>query len=230
MTISENLSRCLERIDKAAAKSGRNLSDITLVAVTKTVEPERMNEGIKAGITIIGENKVQEAVAKKPKVIPVAWHMVGHLQRNKVKQAVELFNMIQSVDSVRLAKEIDKRCGNINKVMPVLVEVNTSGEDSKYGCPPETTGELIGKICELSHLKIEGLMTIGLFTDDMELVRPCFVKLRKLAEQLKSLKIPRTDFKILSMGMSADFETAIEEGSNMVRIGTAIFGPRKYGD
>ncbi len=228
MIVRENLNHCLERIERAAVKSGRTASDVTLVAVTKMVDTDRMNEGIEAGIKIIGENKVQEAQAKMPDIQPVRWHMVGHLQRNKVKNAVEMFDMIQSVDSVRLAGEIDKRCAALNKVIPVLVEVNTSGEESKYGCPPEKTAELMEKISEFTHLQVKGLMTVGLFSDKMELVRPCFVKLRKLSERLKEANLPRIEMQILSMGMSSDFELAIEEGSNMVRIGTAIFGPRSY--
>lgn len=226
--IKENLNRIRDKIESATIKSGRKPAEIQLVAVSKTMSPETINQGIAAGITIIGENKVQEAKAKKERVNPVTWHMVGHLQTNKVKHAVQIFDMIQAVDSYRLAEEINKRCHNENKRMPILVEVNTSGETSKFGCDPDETPELVSKVSELSNLKIEGLMTIGLFTDQMELVRPCFIKLREIFESIKGLKIPGVFMEQLSMGMSADYEVAIEEGATMVRIGTAIFGPRQY--
>ncbi|GAB4363912.1 MAG: YggS family pyridoxal phosphate-dependent enzyme [Calditrichia bacterium] len=224
--IAENLKRVQERIASAAHRVGRAPEEIKLVGVTKTVEPQRINAAIKAGLTAIGENRIQEAREKYPQVLPVEWHMVGHLQTNKVKYAVKMFDMIQSVDSVHLAEEINNRCEGLNKPMPVLIEVNTSGEESKYGCKPSETIELVSKIKDLPFLSIRGLMTIGLFSDDPGEVRPCFQKLRELAEQIKALQMPEVRMDILSMGMSADFEWAIEEGSNMVRIGTAIFGER----
>jgi pyridoxal phosphate enzyme (YggS family) len=226
--IKSNLNRCLERITNAAIKSGRDLEDITLVAVSKTISPKVINMGIKAGIKTIGENKVQEARNKKPLLDPVELHMVGHLQTNKVKYAIEIFNLIQSVDSVHLAGEINKRCEKNERKMPVLIEVNTSGESSKYGCTPEETIDLVHKVSQFPYIQIRGLMTIGLFTDKIELVRPCFIQLRELAEIVSTQKIDNVVMEFLSMGMSSDFEVAIEEGSNMVRIGTAIFGPRCY--
>ncbi|MCK4895097.1 MAG: YggS family pyridoxal phosphate-dependent enzyme [Calditrichia bacterium] len=226
--IKENLNRVLAKIEKAAIKSGRDPAEIQLVAVSKTIAPELINQGIAAGIKIIGENKVQEARAKKELVNPVIWHMVGHLQTNKVKHAVQIFDKIQAVDSYRLAEEINKRCELKQKSMPVLVEINTSGEMSKFGCDPDEAAELVSKISELVHLRIEGLMTIGLFTDQMELVRPCFVKLRGIFEKIKSMHLNGVSMVHLSMGMSADYEVAIEEGATMVRIGTAIFGARQY--
>lgn len=226
--IQENLNRVLEKIERAAAKSDRRPETIKLVAVSKTISPEKINEGIAAGIKIIGENKVQEAKAKKDLVQAVTWHMVGHLQTNKVKQAIQVFDMIQSVDSYHLAQEIDKRCQREEKIIPVLVEVNTSGETSKFGCDPEKAPELVSMISELKHLEIKGLMTIGLFTDQLNLVRPCFVTLRELAEKIRDMRSDRISMSELSMGMSSDYEVAIEEGATMVRIGTAIFGPRQY--
>jgi pyridoxal phosphate enzyme (YggS family) len=218
----------MERINRAAGKSGRNISDITLVAVTKMVEVARINEAIEAGVSHIGENRVQEARTKYGKISPVIWHMIGHLQTNKVKYAVSIFNTIQSVDSLHLAQEIEKRCADEQKVMPVLVEVNTSGEKSKYGCDPHYAPELVSLLSGFSHIRIRGLMTIGLFSDDMRLVRPCFIRLRHLSEKIRALNLPSVEMNILSMGMSSDFEVAIEEGSTMVRIGTAIFGPRDH--
>jgi pyridoxal phosphate enzyme (YggS family) len=227
-TIHENLQRVLDRIAQSATKCGRDPKDIQLVAVSKTISPEMINQGIAAGIKIIGENKVQEAKNKKEFVDPVEWHMVGHLQTNKVKHAIQIFDKIQAVDSFRLAEEINKRCRAEDKKMPVLVEVNTSGESSKFGCEPDEAAELVAQVSELAYLKIEGLMTIGLFTDQMDLVRPCFIKLRNISEQIKSMHLNGVSMVDLSMGMSADYEVAIEEGATIVRIGTAIFGPRQY--
>jgi len=226
--IKENLKRVLEKIEKAALKSNRDPSSIQLVAVSKTISPDKINEGIAAGIQIIGENKVQEAKTKKAEINPVTWHMVGHLQTNKVKYAIRIFDMIQSVDSFHLAQEIDKRCQQQGIKMPVLIEVNTSGEASKYGCHPDEAPELVSMISALKHLEIKGLMTIGLFTDQIERVRPCFIKLRELADKINDIRSERISMTELSMGMSADYELAIEEGATLVRIGTAIFGPRQY--
>lgn len=228
VNIKENLIRCLEQIERAAVKSGKKGSDITLVAVTKMVDPARINEGIEAGIKIIGENKVQEAQAKKAFVKPVTWHMVGHLQTNKTKQALTLFDMIQSVDSLHLAKEISKYCQNLHKNMPILIEVNTSGEPTKFGCKPQDTVSLVSEISQLPGLQVKGLMTIGAFTSEKEKIRSCFILLRQLFEKIVDLKLSSVDMGILSMGMSSDFELAIEEGATMVRLGTAIFGERNY--
>lgn len=205
----------------------RSPEEVTLVAVTKTVEPERIQEAVDAGAGILGENRIQEAETKIDAVRgDVIWHMVGHLQRNKAKKAVEMFDMIQSVDSLRLARELSKRGGGEDRTIDIMVEVNTSGEATKYGVPPEGTIDLVGKISELPNLRLRGLMTIGALTDDESLVRKCFRTLRGLAEDVRRAGIPRGEIEYLSMGMTSDFEPAIEEGSNMVRIGTAIFGPR----
>lgn len=226
-TIAENLKRLETRIEKAASKSGRKKEDITLVAVTKNVEPERINQGIDAGIKIIGENRVQEAEEKFKYISKdVEKHLVGHLQTNKVKKALELFSLIQSLDSLHLAQEISKRAKDKGREIEVLIEVNTSGEPSKYGIKPDEVTELVEKVSQLQNIRIKGLMTIGLFSDDLERVRPCFITLRKIFESLKNLKRENVEMKYLSMGMSSDYELAIEKGSNMIRIGTAIFGPR----
>ncbi len=226
MSVAENLQGIRERIERAAARSHRNAEDITLIAVTKTVAAERINEAIQAGVEIIGESRIQEAMDKRENIRPVSWHMIGHLQTNKVKYAVRIFDMIQSVDSIHLAREINKRCASADRKMPVLIEINTSGEESKYGCAPGKAPELVHAISEMKNLQIRGLMTIGLFSDDPDVVRPCFVSLRQLAERITEMKIPGVGMDILSMGMSSDFELAIEEGSTMVRIGSAIFGAR----
>ena len=226
-TISENLKRLEEGIEKAALRSGRRNEDITIVAVTKNVEPERIIEGIDAGIKIIGENRIQEAEEKFKFITKdVEKHLVGHLQTNKVKKALELFDLIQSVDSLHLAQEISKKAKEKEKPAEVLIEVNTSGEPSKYGIKPEEVSGLVEEISRLENISIKGLMTVGLLTEEIEKVRPCFVKLRNIFESLKSLKKENVEMKYLSMGMSSDFEVAIEEGANMIRIGTAIFGAR----
>ncbi len=227
-SIEENLKRLEERIEKAALKAGRKREDITLVAVTKNVEPQRVNQGIDAGIRIIGENRVQEAVDKFKFIKKdVEKHLIGHLQTNKVKKALELFDLIQSVDSLHLAQEISKRAKEKGKIAEVLIEANTSDEPSKYGVKPDEVAELMEKVSNLENISIKGLMTIGLFSDEPEKVRPCFITLRKIFESLENAREDNIEMRYLSMGMSSDYELAIEEGSNMIRIGTAIFGPRK---
>ena len=227
MSVRENLERVRDRIEHVCSRVDRSPEEVTLVAVTKTVEPERIQEAVDAGAVVLGENRVQEAEAKIGAVTgDITWHMVGHLQRNKARKAVEMFDIIQSVDSLRLARELDKRVGETGHNVSILVEVNTSGEQTKYGAPPEGALDLVGEISELSNLKLLGLMTIGAFTDDENAIRKCFTTLRGLAEDVRRAGIPKVEMRYLSMGMTSDFEPAIEEGSNMVRIGTAIFGPR----
>jgi len=226
-TIADNLKRLEDRIENAALRSGRREEDITLVAVTKNVEPERINQGIDAGIKIIGENRIQEAEKKFKFVVgDVEKHLVGHLQTNKVKKALEFFDLIQSVDSLHLAQEISKRASEERKTAEVLIEVNTSGEPSKYGVKPVEVSGLVEEISRLKNIRVKGLMTVGLLTEEIDKVRPCFVKLRNIFESLKSLKKENVEMRYLSMGMSSDFEVAIEEGANLIRIGTAIFGAR----
>jgi len=234
--IKNNLIKVRERIAQAAECSGRNPESIQLVAVSKTVPVEKIIEAIDAGITAIGENRVQEAVQKRQTIYrdeatsllykPVKWHLVGHLQRNKVKQALEIFDIIHSVDSVRLMDAIDKRAAQMDKVVDVLVEVNTSGEETKYGIKPEDIVDFMERASQYEHLRIRGLMTIGLFAAEPEAARPCFQQLRALRDKVANLNFPRIEMKYLSMGMTNDFEVAIEEGANIVRIGTAIFGAR----
>jgi hypothetical protein len=227
-SIEENIRSIWSRIEKAAEKTGRDKEDIKLVAVTKTVEVERIKEAIKCGIKIIGENKVQEAESKFVQITEkVEKHLVGHLQTNKAKKGVELFDFIQSVDSQHIAQEISKRAFQMGKVMEVLVEINTSGEKSKFGIDPDQAWSFVKSISNLGGIKIKGLMTIGLFSDNPEDARPCFKKLKAIFDKLKSENIHNIEMEYLSMGMTDDFEIAIHEGSNMVRIGTGIFGPRR---
>lgn len=226
-SIEENTKDVWSRIEKAAETTGKAKEDIKLVAVTKTVEPARIKEAINCGIQIIGENRVQEAESKFEQITEkVERHLVGHLQTNKAKKAVELFDFIQSVDSERIAQEISRRASQKGRVMPVLVEVNTSGEETKFGIEPHQVLPLIDSIADLEGIRVKGLMTIGLFSDDPEDTRPCFKKLKAIFDRLKEESIPNVEMTYLSMGMTSDFEVAIQEGSNMVRVGTGIFGAR----
>ncbi len=221
--ISENLRCVKERIDAAAKKSGRSGSDVTLVAVTKTRSIEEIQEAIACGVTDIGENYVQEAEAKYAQIGGgVRWHMIGHLQRNKVKHAVEVFDVVQSVDSEALAREIGRRADMASKRVDVLIEAHISGEESKFGVEPERVIDLAEKISNISGIRVCGLMGMAPFLPDPEMSRPYFSKLKRIWD-----KLPKEQRLYLSMGMTQDFEAAIEEGSNMVRIGTAIFGPRE---
>jgi len=225
--IEENLSRLRAKIFKACEKVKRNPQEIKIVAVTKNVAIEKIKQAIDYGIEIIGENKVQEAQTKYTQMDKkVLWHLIGHLQTNKVKKTLEIFDMIQSVDSLKLAEEIDHRAKGKNKIFPILIEVNTSGEPTKYGVKPEQTENLIREMQKLENLKIKGLMTVGPASDDKQKVRQTFRELKRIYEKLEKVKMSNAELEYLSMGMSSDFEEAIEEGSNMLRIGTAIFGPR----
>lgn len=203
--------------------------DVLLVAVTKTHPADIINEAIDAGATDIGENKAQEIMDKYDQVKPVRWHMIGHLQTNKVKYIIDKVDMIHSVDSLKLAKEINKRAANHDKIMDVLVQVNSAQEESKFGVTSEETGELIDAIlANCPNVKICGLMCIAPFDENPDNVRKYFVELKKLYDDYKKIEHDNIDFKYLSMGMSHDYKVAIEEGSNLVRVGTAIFGERDY--
>jgi hypothetical protein len=203
---------------------------VHLVGAAKTRTPEEIDEAVAAGLEIIGENYVQEAerafqvVGNRAK-----WHMIGHLQRNKAKKAVRVFDMIETVDSMKLAREIDKCCGKIDKVMPVLIEINSGEETQKAGVLPDKAIALIKEMSALEHIKIMGLMTMGPFTGDPEDARPYFVKTREIFEKLKQMNLPDVEMRYLSMGMSNSYKVALEEGANMVRIGTKLFGEREYG-
>ena len=224
MVLEKNLKRVKARISDACQKVDRSPDDVRLIAVTKEFSSEVINEAISLGVAEIGENRVQEAAHKFDQVRKGAiWHMVGHLQRNKVKKALEIFDMIQSIDSLRLAEEISKRA---NREIEVLVEVNTSGEETKFGIDPTGFPDIVKKIVQLPNLKLMGLMTIGpgWAISDPEASRPCFRLLGDLKKKIEDEF--GIDLPILSMGMSSDFEVAIEEGSTMIRVGSAIFGPR----
>ena len=225
MDLAANLEAVRRRIEAACARSGREPSAVTLVAVTKTQPPEVVAEASKAGLSLFGENKVQEAKAKIPLCAGrLRWQMIGHLQTNKCREAVELFEMIQSVDSLRLADEINKRAEQAAKRMPILLEVNTVGESSKFGYRPEQLLAELSRVNALPRLEIHGLMTVPPWTADPEKVRPVFRQLRELKERCE--QILGAPLAHLSMGMTGDFEVAIEEGATLVRIGTALFGER----
>jgi len=224
-TIKENLLKVMVRIEEAARRARRDPGGIKLVAVSKTVEPARIKEAIEAGVSVLGENYVQEARKKIEEIgRSVAWHFIGHLQSNKAKSAIHLFDMIHSVDSLPLAKELNRRAEQENRTVKTLVEVNLSQEATKFGTDEEKLFELVQAMLQLNHLSLEGLMTMPPYFDDPERGRPYYMKMRELREKMVQEGIP---IKELSMGMSNDFEIAIEEGATYVRVGTAIFGARK---
>ena len=224
-SIRENLLGVMEKIERAARKAGRDPNEIKLVAVSKTVEAARIKEAIEAGASILGENYVQEAQKKIEEIgHPVSWHFIGHLQSNKAKYAIRLFDMIHSLDSIPLAEELNRRAEQADRVIKVMVEVNLSKEATKFGTDEETVLNLAKKIHRLNHLYLEGLMTMPPYFDSPEMSRPYYIALRELKERMVKEGIP---MKELSMGMSNDFEIAIEEGATYVRVGTAIFGARR---
>ena len=227
ISVRENIQSVQDRIASTAQRVGRESDSITLIAISKTKPVSLIVEAIDAGITDIGENRVQEAKGKRSQVDhPVSWHLVGHLQTNKVKQALKIFDLIHSVDSIRLLAEIERQSCRLNRRTDVLVEVNTSGEESKYGLQPNEVLSFMESASEYSHVRLKGLMTVGEFMPNPEEVRPSFTLLRSLKETIDSQGYQNVEMKYLSMGMTNDFEVAIEEGANMVRIGSAIFGER----
>ena len=226
--IHANVQEIRQVIEKAAAKAGRNPGSIKLMAVSKTIDPERINHALEAGIQHLGENRVQEALAKKPllSLRPYTFHLIGPLQKNKVNKAVEIFDWIHTVESIELASKIN-RVGELSrKRIPVLIEVNLENEPSKSGIVEQEVRDLVEKMSLLRNLSIRGLMCVPPFREDPEEVRPYFVRLRRLAEILAEWRIDNVSMDELSMGMSHDFPVAIEEGATLVRLGTAIFGPR----
>ena len=227
--IKENILKIKERVSLICARINREPNSITIVAVSKGRTTQQIKEAIEAGITDIGENRVQEATIKYSGLrdvgygLRVKWHMVGHLQTNKVKEAVKIFDLIQSVDSLRLAREIDKEAAKANKIQDILIEIKTSPEATKFGVKPEEAIEVIKDIADFKHINIKGLMTIAPLVDNPQKARPYFKMLRELMDGINESRITNHESRILSMGMTDDFEVAIEEGSNMVRLGRAIF-------
>ncbi len=219
----------MERIARAAERAGRSVEDIKIVGVTKGVDIESIRYGIDLGLKAIGENRVQEAREKHGLLERDAeWHLIGHLQSNKINHAIRIFDLIESVDTLELAREIDVRSRRIGRVMPILVQVNVASDEKKFGISAEELSDMLKGIDKLEGVKVEGLMTIAPYAEDPEDVRWCFAKLRELAQEMKKGGFERVDMRFLSMGMSGDFEVAVEEGANIVRIGSAIFGERIY--
>lgn len=227
--IKENIDWINAEKNQIAESVGRKKDEVLLVAVTKTRTPEEINEAIDAGATDIGENKVQEVMDKFDFVKPTRWHLIGHLQTNKVKYIIDKVSMIHSVDSLKLAEEINKRAAQHNLTMDILIQVNSAQEESKFGITTEETGRLIQSILETcENIHIRGLMCIAPYDDNAENVRIYFHQVKELYDQYAQKKNERLDFQYLSMGMSHDFGVAIKEGSNLIRVGTSIFGERDY--
>ncbi len=231
MSISENIAAINERIAKAARRAGRSAEDVALMAVSKTHPAERIREAYAAGLRLFGENRVQEFAGKAGALSDLSlaeWHMIGHLQTNKAGKAAELFGAVDSVDSVKLAEKLDASARALRKKLGVLIEVNVGGEAAKSGVSPDSLEleQLLVAAPRLEALEFRGLMTVPPFTDDPKLARPYFRKLRELRDSIAARKLPSIRVDVLSIGMSHDFEIAIEEGSTCVRVGTAIFGER----
>jgi PLP dependent protein len=227
--IAENIERVQERIQRACQRSGRPVQDVLLIAVSKTKPADSVRQAHAAGLRVFGENRVQEAAAKRLELndLDLEWHLIGHLQSNKAKQACQLFDVIHSVDSLHLAEKIDRAAAALERKMPVLIEVHLGEETSKFGVEEDKLVLLAEQIGALLSLELRGLMTLPPFFDDPESVRPFFRRLRELAARIDARHLPGVSMRELSMGMSHDFEVAIEEGATMVRVGTAIFGERQ---
>ncbi len=227
--LKENLDHVEEEIRKACERSGRSREEVTLIAVSKTKPVSMLEEAYGLGVRVFGENKVQELVEKYD-ALPedIRWHMIGHLQRNKIKYIIGKAALIHSVDSLRLAEAIDKEAAKQNTAARILIEVNVAREESKFGLMPEAVPEFVDKVSEFAHLKVEGLMTIAPFVENPEENRPIFAYLRKLSVDIAKKNAHNTNMSVLSMGMTNDYQVAVEEGATMVRVGTGIFGERSY--
>jgi len=227
--VQENLVEIKKNIEDACERSGRKSDDVTLVAVTKTVEADVMNASIDFGVQIVGENRVQEIRRKFDDVKEgVSWHQIGHLQTNKVKYIVDKVDMIHSVDSIRLAKEISDRASKHQRVIDILIQVNVASETQKFGIGETELSNLIEEMSKMPSIQVKGLMLIAPFADDPETVRPIFRRMKEIFDSAKNINYNNVEMKYLSMGMSGDYVIAIEEGANMVRIGSGIFGVRTY--
>lgn len=226
MSIGQSICLVEEKIKAAQAQSQYAAKDVMLLVVTKTQSVERIRQAMDAGQINLGENRVQELLDKYDQLPGAKWHLIGHLQTNKVKYLMNKVQMIHSLDSIELADEIQKRAANANLVMPVLVQVNIAEEDTKFGMAEEEVEDFLITVSGYPNLKVKGLMTIGPFVDDPEEIRPVFRSLRLLADKMRALNIPNIAMEHLSMGMSNDYEVAVEEGATIVRVGSSIFGPR----
>jgi len=230
MDIKENIDGILSRVKASAIRSGRKPEDITVIAVSKTVDSDRARKAIEAGLENLGENKVQEFINKYEQLsnLNVKWHMIGHLQKNKVKYIIEKAELIHSVEDLDLAKEIDKRAKQHQIVSNVLIELNIGEEESKFGLNAENVYDFLRDMEQFENIKILGIMTVAPYCEEPEDIRWLFKKMKEIFDSISKMELKNTSMKYLSMGMTNDFEIAIEEGSNIVRIGTAIFGARIY--
>lgn len=230
MSIKENIDLILEKTKTAALRSGRNLEDIMVIAVSKTVDAERAIEAVEGGLINLGENRVQELVNKYEKLqdIEVNWHLIGHLQKNKVKYIIDKAALIHSIESLGLANEINKRALQHNITANVLIELNIGEEESKFGLGEEEIYDFVKSMEQFENIKVLGLMTVAPFSENPEDIRWVFKTMKEIFNKISGMKLKNTEMKYLSMGMTNDFEIAIEEGANIIRIGTAIFGARKY--
>lgn len=229
-SIPDNIRRFRDELEHECARLGRKPDEVTVVAVSKTFPVDAITAAIECGLAHFGENRVQEAKEKLPLISATpkpTWHLIGHLQSNKAKDAVALFDLIQSVDSWHLADELNRRAAAIGKRQDVLIQVNTSGEEQKSGCDPWDVDELVGDIVALENLRILGLMTIGPLTDDEEEIAPAFQELHSIFDRLKQIDLHGGEMRYCSMGMSDDWKIALAEGANMLRIGRTIFGERR---
>ena len=228
--VQEQLEEVRQNIRNACERSGRKVEDVTLIAVSKTKPVPMLQEAYDAGARDFGENKVQEILEKEPQLpSDIRWHMIGHLQTNKVKYIIDKVSMVHSVDSVRLAEAIEKEAEKKDICMPVLIEVNVAGEESKFGLSIEEVLPFLEEISSYEHLQVKGLMTIAPFVANPEENREVFQKLKKLSVDIAAKNINNVNMSVLSMGMTGDYQVAIEEGATMVRVGTGIFGARLYG-
>ena len=227
--MKQRLEHIKQRIRQAAESCKRDADSVRLVAVSKTIAADIVKEAIEAGVTILGESYVQEARAKFKALVqyPVSWHFIGHLQSNKAKYAVRLFDLIHSVDSLKLARELDQQARKVDKIQQILVQVNIGAEDTKSGISTDEASRLVAEISQLKNLAVKGLMTMPPYFYQPEKVQPFFAALRELRDQIKEQSLPNVSLDELSMGMTGDFEVAIKEGATLVRIGTAIFGERQ---
>lgn len=227
--IRENIEVIRQKIARAAERAGRDPKDVLLLAVTKTIDNERIREAVDAGLTELGENKVQEIMDKYDTLErDVKWHMIGHLQTNKVKYIIDKVTLIHSVDSLKLAEEINKKAAKAGKVMDILVEINVADEESKFGITCDMAEDIIRNLSTMENIRVRGLMTVAPFVDDGEQNRPVFRRLKQLLVDINAKKLDNVNMDILSMGMTGDYEVAVEEGATIVRVGTGIFGPRVY--
>lgn len=230
MSIKENIDKIMKRVEASAVRAGRDPKDITVIAVSKTVDASRAKEAVESGLVNLGENKVQELVSKYEALhdMGIKWHMIGHLQKNKVKYIIDKAELIHSVEDIELANEINKRAAKNGLTANILIELNIAKEESKFGIDDENVYEFVKELEQFENIRVMGLMTVAPNSENPEDIRWVFKKMKEIFENIKSMDLKNTDMKYLSMGLTNDFEIAIEEGSNIVRIGTAIFGARNY--